>query len=125
MKSRARKLRKDATDAERLLWHYLRDRRLTAQKFRRQHVLGPYIVDFVCLVAKLVVEVDGGQHADRLEYDARRTRFLEREGYRVVRFWNHDVLTDVDAVLLAILKLLEENCGPSPRPSPRKRGEGA
>ncbi len=108
MKSRARTLRQNATDAERLLWRHLRDRRLESYKFRRQHAIGHYIADFVCLSEELVVELDGGQHADRTEYDERRTRFMESEGYRVARFWNNDVLRDVDSVLGVILRLLRE-----------------
>ena len=101
-------LRKNSTDAERLLWRHLRDRRLKGHKFRRQHVIGRYIVDFVCPIEKLIVEVDGGQHASRLAYDACRTRYLASQGYRVARFWNHDVLRDVDSVLLVILRSIEE-----------------
>jgi adenine-specific DNA-methyltransferase len=111
LKTRARKLRKNSTDAERLLWRHLRDRRLRGYKFRRQHVIGHYIVDFVCPVSKLIVEVDGGQHADRMAYDASRTRFMASQGFRVARFWNHDVLRDVDSVLSVILRLLEEEGG--------------
>ena len=108
MKTRARTLRKHSTDAERLLWRHLRDRQLKGHKFRRQHVLGHYIVDFVCPAAMLIVEVDGGQHAEQADYDALRTRDLESLGYRVLRFWNHDLLADADAVLLTILRVLEE-----------------
>ena len=108
MKSRARKLRQNATDAETLLWRHLRDRRLAGFKFRRQHVIGHYIVDYVCPSEKLIVELDGGQHADRADYDERRTGYLESNGFRVVRFWNNDLLRDVDSVLVVILGLLGE-----------------
>ena len=108
MKSRARKLRQNATDAETLLWRHLRDRRLAGFKFRRQHVIGHYIVDYVCPSEKLIVELDGGQHADRVAYDERRTGYLESNGFRVVRFWNNDLLRDVDSVLVVILGLLGE-----------------
>jgi adenine-specific DNA-methyltransferase len=108
MKSRARKLRKNTTDAETLLWRHLRDRRLAGFKFRRQHVIGHYIVDFLCPLEKLIVELDGGQHADGTAYDERRTGYLESKGYRVVRFWNNDALRDVDSVLVVILGLLQE-----------------
>ena len=108
MKSRARKLRQNATDAETLLWRHLRDRRLAGFKFRRQHVIGHYIVDFVCPSEKLIVELDGGQHAERVAYDERRTGYLESNGFRVVRFWNNDLLRDVDSVLVVILGLLGE-----------------
>ena len=106
---RARKLRREATDAERLLWHQLRSRGLCGWKFRRQYIIGWYIVDFVCLSARLVVEVDGGQHADDEAYDERRTACLERLGFRVLRFWCGDVLRETDAVLEAIATAL----GPS------------
>lgn len=99
MKEKARQLRKNQTDAEKTLWKYLRDRRMFNSKFRRQHVVGPYIVDFVCLGQKLVIELDGGQHAEQIEYDAQRTAFLVREGFRVMRFWNNQVLAETESVL--------------------------
>ena len=108
MKFRARTLRQNPTDPERLLWRHLRARGLGGYKFRRQHVIGRYIVEFVCVSAKLVVELNGGQHADRAAYDERRTRFIESHGYRVVRFWNNDALRDVDSVLEVILGLFQE-----------------
>jgi len=83
----ARELRRDETNAEKLVWEMLRARRLGGLKFRRQHVLGRYIADFVCLSARLVIEIDGHTHND-LESDAKRTADLERAGYRVIRFWN-------------------------------------
>ena len=94
---RARDLRKSSTKAERALWSQLRDRQLDGHKFRRQQPIGPYIVDFFCLERNLVVEVDGGQHAP--EVDERRTAFLEGAGYRVLRFWNEEVLESMDGVL--------------------------
>ena len=108
LKSRARTLRQNATDPEKLLWRHLRDRQVKGYKFRRQHVIDHYIADFVCASEKLVVELDGGQHAERTAYDEHRTRFMESKGYRVARFWNNDVLRDVDSVLEVILRLLEE-----------------
>jgi very-short-patch-repair endonuclease len=99
--AKARQLRKNLTDAERLLWAKLRRRQLENCKFRRQHPIGNFIVDFVCLDKKLVIEVDGGQHLDN-PYDDRRTHWLEEQGYKVLRFWNHDVLAKTDAVLQAI-----------------------
>ena len=84
----ARALRTSSSDAETRLWWHLRDRRLGGAKFRRQLPIGPYVADFVCVEAMLVVELDGGQHAEQLERDQVRTSFLERQGYRVVRFWN-------------------------------------
>ena len=99
MKEKARQLRKNQTDAEKALWKYLRDRRMFSSKFRRQHVMGSYIVDFVCLEQRLIVEVDGGQHAEQMGYDARRTAFLEGEGFKVMRFWNNQVLAETESVL--------------------------
>jgi very-short-patch-repair endonuclease len=121
---RARQLRKDMTDAERALWMRLRRRQLLGMKFRRQQPLGAYIVDFVCLEKKLVVEVDGGQHADRQEYDAQRTRWLEEQGFRVMRFWNHQVLTEPDSVIQAVADTLAPPPAPpaAGRPPPRKGG---
>jgi very-short-patch-repair endonuclease len=95
----ARKLRRTMTDAERKLWARLRGSQIEGLKFRRQQPIGHYVVDFCCLDPKLVVEVDGGQHAAHAEKDAARTEFLERSGYTVLRFWNHDVLCDTDAVV--------------------------
>ncbi|WP_201316559.1 DUF559 domain-containing protein [Dyella sp. EPa41] len=103
---RARQLRNDATDAERRLWRYLRREQLAGCKFRRQFPIGVYIVDFICVPARLVVELDGGQHLEAQAYDARRTRVIEAAGYRVLRFWNDDVLLRTDAVLEEILRHL-------------------
>jgi very-short-patch-repair endonuclease len=102
-KIRARVLRRNATDAEPKLWWHLRYRlALPGTHFRRQVHLGRYIVDFVSHNLKLVVELDGGQHAERIAQDATRTKFLESRGYRVLRFWNNDVLQNVDGVLEVI-----------------------
>jgi very-short-patch-repair endonuclease len=116
----ARGLRRRQTDAERKLWARLRDRRLLGVKFARQVPIGPYVVDFCCRERKLVVELDGGQHAMQKEYDAERTLFLEALGYRVLRFWGNDALGNTDGVLVRIAQTLT---APSPRPSPQ-RGEG-
>jgi very-short-patch-repair endonuclease len=99
---RARELRRDSTDAERRLWSALRDRGLRGYRFRRQHPIGHYIVDFACTQHRLIVEADGGQHADN-EADRRRTASLEGEGWRVIRFWNNDALANTDGVVEAIL----------------------
>ncbi|MCG8428671.1 MAG: endonuclease domain-containing protein, partial [Chromatiales bacterium] len=115
--SRARTLRRQSSKAESALWRQLRGRRLNGYKFRRQVVIEPYIVDFVCLEAKLIIEADGGQHADQQEYDARRTAKLEAMGYTVIRFWNHEILGELDSVLERIALVLIEI--PSPQPSPR------
>ena len=106
--TRARRLRRDSTDAETRLWFKLRDRRLAGFKFARQHPIGPYVVDFVCRERKLVVEVDGGQHADNVR-DRIRDENLAADGYRVLRFWNTDVLSNMDGVLVTILAKLEPN----------------
>jgi lysyl-tRNA synthetase class 2 len=104
-RTRARSLRKASTDAELRLWRFLRNR--TQQfKFRRQHPIGGYIVDFVCLEKKLIVELDGSQHIDQADYDGARTAALEGAGYRVLRFWDNDVLTKTDSVLQVIYDAL-------------------
>ena len=97
----ARNMRHSATDAESLMWQILRARRFMDLKFRRQHVIQPYIVDFYCHDIGLVIELDGSQHGtdDAIEYDAERTQFLEALGLTVVRYWNHDVLGRTDVVL--------------------------
>jgi very-short-patch-repair endonuclease len=120
MKSLARKLRQQATDAERMLWKYLRAHRMAGYKFRRQVVIEPYIVDFVCLEARLIVEADGGQHLEQVEGDLKRSVFLESLGYKVMRFWNHEILGDIHTVLERIHGSLIE--APSPQPSPGGRG---
>ena len=99
---RARRLRREATDAERLLWYHLRRRQLAGARFRRQHPIVGFIADFACIEAGLVVELDGGQHTDRAAYDTERTRRLEAEGYRVLRFWNDDVFVRTADVLAEI-----------------------
>jgi very-short-patch-repair endonuclease len=119
-RDKARELRRSETDAERKLWHFLRDRQLGGHKFRRQHPVGPYLADFACVERGLIVELDGGQHAEQQRYDARRTEFLIARGFKVIRFWDNEVLTQTSAVLESILR----ESRPSPRPSPRKRGEG-
>ena len=123
MKDRARGLRKNLTDAERLLWRFLRNRQLGGWKFRRQHAIGPFISDFVCIERKLIIEVDGGQHAFTIEEDTKRSDYLGNKGYQVLRFWNNQVLQETDAVLDVILAALEDDT-PSPQPSPPNRGRG-
>jgi very-short-patch-repair endonuclease len=120
LKSLARVLRRQSTDAEHLLWKYLRGRRLAGYKFRRQVVIEPYIVDFVCFETKLIVEADGGQHMEQTEYDTKRTDILQSMGYEVMRFWNHEILEDINAVLEQIHYRLIT--APSPQPSPSGRG---
>jgi crossover junction endodeoxyribonuclease RuvC len=112
----ARNLRREPTEAERLLWRYLRHEQLGV-KFRRQHTYGNFILDFASIEARLVVELDGGQHAESLTYDAERTRFLEQAGFRVLRFWNNQVFENLEGVLETIREALAGNPPPS-RPSP-------
>jgi len=109
---RARKLRKNMTDAERTLWRALRHRQIKGYKFRRQQPIGPYIVDFICCGMKIIIEVDGGQHAENAAKDQKRTAWLEEKGYRVLRFWNNEVLGDIEAVCERIWNVIDET--PSP-----------
>ena len=128
---RERRLRREQTEAERVLWQRLRDRRLLGCKFRRQHRIGPYFADFACVEAMLVVELDGSQHLTQQRHDDMRTSFLEAQGFRVLRFWNDDALRDTATVLAAIATAL----APHPPPYqvrgrlfghllPAERGEG-
>jgi len=127
----ARRLRRDSTDAERRLWYRLRSRQVDGAKFVRQEPIGLFIVDFVCRERRLIIEVDGGQHAtDRR--DVKRDRWLGAQGYRVLTFWNHDVLANTEGVLESIAASLSETTSsrsrgatPHPDPLPAKRGEGA
>jgi very-short-patch-repair endonuclease len=96
----AARLRRDRTEAEDRFWQAVRNRQLDGFKFRFQHSLWPYVVDFICMEAKLIVELDGGQHSETK--DARRTAFLEARGFRVLRFWNHDVLENLEGVLAVV-----------------------
>jgi len=105
--ARARALRRDSTEAERKLWSLLRSRRLSAYKFRRQFPIGPYIADFACFARRLVIELDGGQHASAQSYDEARTRYLESQGWRVLRFWNNDALANPEGVLTMTLEALQ------------------
>lgn len=100
-------LRTNSTNAEKHLWSLLRNRQLGGYKFRRQHPIPPYIVDFVCLEQHLVIELDGGQHTEAQAYDAARTAALERLGYQVLRFWNNEFLENTQAVLEEILRKME------------------
>lgn len=105
-KERVRELRKNMTDAEQTLWKRLRLRQLEGYKFRRQQPIGNYIVDFVCLEKRIIIEVDGSQHAQQLSYDSNRSVWLEKEGYTILRFWNNEVLNETDGVLEVIIKSL-------------------
>lgn len=96
---RARALRKELTPAERKLWAYLRGNQLSGVSFRRQHAIGNYIVDFVSIKKKLIIELDGSQHLEQQEYDTERTKYLESQGYKVVRFWNNQVERGMDGII--------------------------
>ncbi|MBI4063665.1 MAG: endonuclease domain-containing protein [Elusimicrobia bacterium] len=122
MRGRARQLRQNWTDAENKFWRLLRLRNIGGYKFRRQHPIGPYIVDFCCLKKRLVIELDGGQHARSIGYDRQRTEFLQARGYRVMRVWDNEALTNADGVLEKVLEILEEK--PLTLPSPRFTGRG-
>ena len=116
----ARRLRRDMTDVERALWRCLRRRQLDGHRFRRQNPIGPYIVDFVCIEQRLVIEVDGGQHADSA-WDRVRDACLRSRGFRVLRFWNNEVLEQIEGVCGMILESLSK----APHPGlPPQAGEG-
>jgi very-short-patch-repair endonuclease len=119
----ARRLRRNQTDAERAIWFRLRDRRLGGWKFRRQFPIDRFVVDFFCADARLIVEVDGGQHAVQAEADAQRTRILEAMGYLVLRYWNNDVMKNIDGVIEDISTTLERHRSEPPHPNPLPSGE--
>ena len=105
---RARALRKELTLAERKFWSVLRGNKLNGVSFRRQHAIGHYIVDFVSIKHKLIIELDGSQHLEQAEYDEERTRYLESQGYRVVRFWNNQIEKEINGVIQAIEMALND-----------------
>ena len=117
----AKQLRRNQTEVEKRLWYRLRARQIGGYKFRRQHQIGNFIADFVCPERMLIVEIDGGQHSEQVQRDSARTTALFSMGYRVLRFWNNEVVENIEAVLEVIRLALES---PSPLPSPRRRGEG-
>ena len=111
MKARARSLRRTSTNAEILLWQHLRNRRLPGYKFRRQVPIGKYIVDFLCEDLAIVIELDGGQHMEQEKYDTTRSEWLVANGFRVLRFWNNDVMRNIDGVLQSLTLTLSEGRG--------------
>lgn len=113
---RARALRNNPTEVEKLLWRWLRMWQLDDYKFRRQQPLGNYIVDFVCLERRLIIEVDGGQHAEQSDYDAERDDWLREQGFIVLRFWNNDVLKNFEGVTERIFETLKSSPFLSPSP---------
>jgi very-short-patch-repair endonuclease len=117
----ARTLRRNQTEAEKRIWRCLRSREFQGIKFRRQQPLGPYVADFCSFRNKIVIELDGGQHASAQEKDATRTEYLQRSGFQVIRVWDNEVLKNIEGVLEYIRQRLNQH--PSPRPSPA-RGEG-
>jgi very-short-patch-repair endonuclease len=122
---KAQSLRRELTDAERRLWSALRNRQVSGAKFRRQQPIGPFVADFVCQEERLIVEADGGQHANSGD-DERRAAYLRRNGYRILRFWNNDILSNLDGVAQVIASALStphpaQPLAESPSPS---RGEG-
>lgn len=119
--SRARNLRAESTDAERKLWKHLRNRQLEGLKFRRQVPLFGFYADFYCESANLVVELDGGQHANQGERDTNRTKVLQEAGILVLRFWNNEVLVNIEGVLAEIARVTK---AASPHPVPLPLGEG-
>jgi very-short-patch-repair endonuclease len=118
-----RALRTNMTEAEQVLWKALRGRQFSGHKFRRQHPLGDYILDFVCLENNLIIEIDGGQHCSQSEYDEIRTKRLQSAGFHVIRFWNNEVLEEFEAVKEKIWMAIQEIL-PHPRPDPPLEGEG-
>ncbi|MCR6732929.1 MAG: DUF559 domain-containing protein [Afipia sp.] len=121
--SRARGLRHETTEAERKLWPCLKQIALNGSHFRRQATIGPYFADFACHALRIVIEIDGGQHNESAS-DAARTRYLEALGYRVLRFWNNDVLNNAEGVAEVIAAAIAERIPPPPDPSPPQAGEG-
>ncbi len=119
----ARRLRRNQTDVERMLWFRLRDRRLGGWKFRRQFPIDRFVVDFFCADAHLIVELDGGQHAAQAAADAQRTKILEAMGYLVLRYWNNDVMQNIDGVVEDITTALERHRSEPPHPHPLPSGE--
>ena len=106
--SRARVLRRTTTDPERILWTHLKNRQIAGYKIRRQYPIDPYVVDFVCLERRVVIEIDGSDHASKVQADLQRTAWLEGQGFRVIRFWSNEVRENVEGVLVEIERILSE-----------------
>ena len=122
----AKHLRQHMTDSESTIWRHLRAHRLNGEKFKRQPPIGPYVVDFVHFGARLIIEADGGQH-NGAQYDEKRDAWLRAQGFKVMRFWNNEIKSNSDGVLMTIMAAVADNHRepiPSPQPSPA-RGEGA
>ena len=120
----AKRLRSRQTEAEQRLWYHLRAHRFMGLKFKRQKPLGHYIVDFICHECRLVVEVDGGQHTVQTDYDHQRDAWLRERGYRVLRFWNHEVMQELDGVLERIRLAALAPSPPAPLPPAGEGSEG-
>jgi len=120
--ARARVLRRTMTDAEHRIWLFLRARQIEGFRFRRQAPIGPYIADFVCHEARLIIEIDGGQHDTDSLREAERARFLEGQGYQMLRFWNNEVLANPEGVVTVIADVLAA-ASPPPRPPPSRGRE--
>ena len=120
---RAKALRRVMTDAEKHLWYHLRAHRVFGTKFKRQKPIGPYIVDFACPALRLVIEIDGGQHSEEAEYDHLRDTWLHKRGYTVLRFWNNEVMKNMEGVLETIAAAVRHDVPSPPSPLP-KSGEG-
>ncbi len=101
-------LRQNSTDVEKILWYFLRNRNLLNCKFRRQHLIGNYIVDFICIDIKLIIELDGGQHNLRQQYDNNRTNFLNQQGFKVLRYWNNELTMQLESVMNDIVNEVEK-----------------
>jgi very-short-patch-repair endonuclease len=111
----AKRMRREPTEAEKLFWWEIRDRRLAGLKFKRQYLIDSYIVDFVCLEHKLIVELDGGQHSEMINNDAKRSAVLQSNGFRVLRVWNAEIFTNMEGVIDAVLAELDRgSSSPSP-----------
>ena len=119
-RTRARELRRNATDAEVRLWRAISARKIAGVRFNRQVPIGPFICDFVCRGRRLIVEVDGGQHAEDAVGEESRTRYLQFEGYRIIRFWNNEILENLEGVVTEIGRVLASL--PSPNPSRKREG---